>query len=95
MSVCLHVYLCTVCMPDTSGGQKRVSDPQGLESQIVLSLHVSARNQILVLCRYSVQPVKQLSNSYLVRLNSWPPHQHSPSGRLVEDPGIVFYKLHR
>lgn len=27
MIYCLHVYLCTMCMPDTHGGQKRASDP--------------------------------------------------------------------
>jgi hypothetical protein len=32
---CLHVYLCTSCMPGTFGVQKRASDPLELEVQFL------------------------------------------------------------
>lgn len=32
---CLHLCLCTIYMPDACGGQKEVSDPPGLELQMV------------------------------------------------------------
>jgi hypothetical protein len=35
---CLHVYMCTICMPGTFGGQKS-SNPPKLELQIVMSHH--------------------------------------------------------
>ena len=49
----LHVYLCTVFMPHVCRGQKRVLDPQELELQIAMSLHIIAENQTWVLCKTS------------------------------------------
>lgn len=47
-----HVYGCFFCMcvsmtcvPDTNGVQKKGWDAQGLELQMVVSLHVGAENQ--------------------------------------------------
>lgn len=36
--------MCTSYMPGAHGGQKRILDPMKLESQIIVSLHVSAEN---------------------------------------------------
>ena len=49
-----QVYLCTVCVSGTCGEQTRASDPLGLESHIVVSCHVGARNQTLVLCKHQM-----------------------------------------
>ena len=38
MSVCLQVCLCTMRMPDGLGVQKKVSDPMGLELQMVCTI---------------------------------------------------------
>jgi len=35
--ICLHVFMCTMRMPSTCGGQKGVLDPLELESQMVVS----------------------------------------------------------
>jgi hypothetical protein len=37
---CLHICLCTVCVPGAHGSQRRVSDPLELELQFVVSCHV-------------------------------------------------------
>lgn len=47
---CLHVCLYIMCVPGATRGQKRVSDPQELKLQMLLSCYVSARNQTQVLC---------------------------------------------
>lgn len=46
MSVCIHVfvYICTIYQPVAGRGQKRASEPLGLELQIAGSLHVGAGN---------------------------------------------------
>lgn len=51
MIVCLHVCLCTVCVTDAKGDQKRVVDPLEVELQIAVCHTVGARNRTLVLCR--------------------------------------------
>lgn len=33
----MHEYMCMMCMADAHGGQKRVTDPLGLETQKVVS----------------------------------------------------------
>lgn len=40
MSVCLHIYLCTSCMPSAFRGQKRLLDLLQLESPVVVSLQM-------------------------------------------------------
>ena len=35
MGICLHVYMCTMCMPGAFKGQKRISD--ALDLQAILS----------------------------------------------------------
>lgn len=42
---CLHVCLCTMYMPDSQGGQKKVLDSLKLESQTVENHHVGARKR--------------------------------------------------
>lgn len=49
MSVCLHEHMCTAFMPGTGRGQKRALHPLVLELQVIVSLHVGARNQTWVL----------------------------------------------
>ena len=46
-----HVCMCTMCMPGTCGGQNRTSDPRELEYQMVVSYHMDAEHQTLVLCK--------------------------------------------
>lgn len=44
ISVCLNVYLCTICVPGfCGGGQERALDPLGLELKMVMSCHVGVR----------------------------------------------------
>lgn len=45
----LSVYLCTMCMPDTHRGQKRVSNPLELELWMVVNHHVGAGSQACIL----------------------------------------------
>lgn len=40
MDVFLHIWLHIMCMPSAVRGQKRTSDPLGLESQMILSGHM-------------------------------------------------------
>jgi hypothetical protein len=42
---CLHVCLCTTCMPCACRGQKRASDPLEVELKTVGRHHVGAGNQ--------------------------------------------------
>lgn len=44
---CLHVCICTTCVPGASSGQKRVSDPVELELQMLVSYHVGSGKQNL------------------------------------------------
>ena len=44
MTVCLHVYLCAVCLPGACRDQKRVSDTLEEDVQVVVSCHVGAGN---------------------------------------------------
>ena len=39
---CLYACLCTLCVPDACGGQKKVSDLLDLELQMIVSCHVGA-----------------------------------------------------
>lgn len=48
--VCMHICLCAIYMPVVLGSQKRALVPLEWELQMVMSCHVSARNQTLVLC---------------------------------------------
>lgn len=41
---CLHVCLCTLCMPGTYRDHKRVSDPLEFELKTVINCCVGARN---------------------------------------------------
>ena len=45
----LHVCLCTVCMPDAHGGQRRALDLLKLELQMVVNHCVGARNKTQIL----------------------------------------------
>ena len=40
-----HVCICTTCVLDVHGGQKRALDPLGLEPQIFVNHHKGARNE--------------------------------------------------
>lgn len=40
----LHVFKCTMSMPDAQGGQKRGSEPLGPESHMVVICHVGAES---------------------------------------------------
>lgn len=42
-----------VCATFAQGGQKRASGPLELEVQVVVSCHVGASNQTLILCKSS------------------------------------------
>jgi hypothetical protein len=49
---CLCVYMCTMCVSDALGSQKRESDlDSALESQMVESHHMYAGNQTQVLSK--------------------------------------------
>lgn len=45
MDVCLNTCVCTACVLDAHRGQKRASDPIGLEVQMAVNLRVGAGNQ--------------------------------------------------
>lgn len=47
-SACMH-FLCSTCVPDAYGGQKRVSDPLEPEFQTAVSCHMGAGKQTRVL----------------------------------------------
>lgn len=49
MSVCLHVCVCTICVPSARGGQKNVPNPLDLELEVC----VSAGNWTQILCKIS------------------------------------------
>lgn len=63
-------------MPGAQGGQKRVSDPLGLESQMALSSHVGAGNEtrssaiepVLFIIEPSLQPLNSFQDLTLVPL---------------------------
>lgn len=44
----MHVHLCTTCMPDTCGGQKKASDTLKLELQTAVSYYVGVGNETWV-----------------------------------------------
>lgn len=46
MVACLHVCLCTACVPGARRGQKRVLEPLGLELLVVMNHLVGAVNWI-------------------------------------------------
>ena len=46
-----YVCMCTMCMPGTCGGQNGTLDPLELEYQMVVSHHMDAEDQTLVLCK--------------------------------------------
>lgn len=41
----MHVCLCTMCVPGTCRGQRKMLGTLGLELQIVVNYHVCAQNQ--------------------------------------------------
>lgn len=43
----MHVCLCITCMPGSFEGQKKASDPLGLELQNFVNCHVGAGNRTL------------------------------------------------
>lgn len=45
---CFHMCLCTMCIPEVHGVQKRESGPLELELWMIVSYHVSVRNRICV-----------------------------------------------
>jgi hypothetical protein len=47
---CIHVYVCTTCIPGVQEGQRKALDSQRLELQTVVSHHVRAGKQAQVLC---------------------------------------------
>ena len=49
---CLYVWMCTICIPNACGGQRRASDPLELELQKVVS-HLCAGNGTQGLCKSS------------------------------------------
>jgi hypothetical protein len=51
----MSVYLCTACIPDDWGGQKRALDPQELELQTAMNCHLGAGNQVWVFWESGVQ----------------------------------------
>jgi hypothetical protein len=50
---CLHVCLCTICLPGAYGGRRKITGPLDLELQEFSSHHVGARNQTHVLWKAS------------------------------------------
>lgn len=48
---CLHVCLCSRCVPGTCRDQKSVSDPLELELRMVVSHHVDVGTQTWNLCK--------------------------------------------
>lgn len=51
---CLHVNMCSMCMPGACIGQKRAFHPLELELQIIVHHHEGAGKQIQVLCKSNV-----------------------------------------
>lgn len=49
MGFCLHVCLCTTCIPDVLGDQEKMSSALGLESQMLMIFHVGVK----IKCRSS------------------------------------------
>lgn len=49
----LHLHMCATCMPGAQEGQKRRSDPLELESQVIVSHDVGARNGTGILWKSS------------------------------------------
>jgi hypothetical protein len=62
MSVCLHVFICTMSLPGTGRVQKRVSGPIDLEGQKIMSHHVGAWDQTLIL--FSVRAASALKRLF-------------------------------
>lgn len=54
MSVCLHIDMCTECVPVDCGKQGKVSDPQAMELQKVVSHNMKTGNQTWVVCKKKV-----------------------------------------
>ena len=47
---CLHISICTMCVPGAYGSQKRALDLLELKLQMVVNYHVSAGNRTWVPC---------------------------------------------
>lgn len=60
--LCLHVCICTTCMPSVHRGQERVSDPLELELRMGVSHGVDSKDWTWVLC----QTVSSLSNYWAI-----------------------------
>lgn len=68
---CLHVCLCTICMPRVQGGKKKVSDLLRLE--MAVSCHKGAEKKTCVLCKsnkYSY-PLCYLSSPFISLLYTY------------------------
>ena len=51
---CLHVCMCTTCMPGTYGGWQMVLDLLELDQQMIVSCHMGDENQMRVIsCKNS------------------------------------------
>lgn len=46
---CLHVDMCTMCVPGACGGQRKVLDPPELELQVVVSHDIGAGDSTQIL----------------------------------------------
>lgn len=68
MSVLVSMYVGSPCVSGVCGGQKKVSDPLGLELLMVVLHHESARNWICTLCKSSQcsKPLSLLSSPTLM-----------------------------
>lgn len=61
---CLHVYMCTTCLPGVKEGQKRASHPREMEWRVVVRWTVGAGNWTWIPCKSSkcFQPLSSLSS---------------------------------
>ena len=53
MSIMLHIWICTTCVPGTLGGHNKMRHHLGLELQMAVSHHVDTGNQTWVLYKNS------------------------------------------
>lgn len=75
MNRCLSVCMCSLCMPDIQGGQKRGLNPLEQEVQMVINHHVGSGNGTCVLCKSTKcsELLSLLSSPYCAALTflSW------------------------
>ena len=79
----LHVCMCTICISDASGGQRKAADLLKLELRMIVSHHVGSGNQTWVICvsneSSTTEPSSQtLSLIFIVKLVS-SVHPSSPA----------------